>query len=343
MTMETQFLIWDEDTIDQAAKYIRAGELVAFPTETVYGLGADATNSEAVAKIFEAKGRPADNPLIVHVADVEQIEEYVAHVSADARRLIQAFMPGPLTIVLPSDQKIADNVTAGLETVAIRIPNHEAAQELIQKANRPIAAPSANISGKPSPTSALHVFQDLNGKIPAILDGGTTGVGLESTVVDCTGEKVTVIRPGFITQSDLESVLGYSIESTETDSDASQPKSPGVKYTHYQPEVPLTLIDGDIEFFQETIDRYQASGKRVGVLVSEELATQLSADEFQICGTQDNLETIAGELYQSLRGFKQSEVDLILAETYPEEGVGQAIMNRLTKAASQIETQENDR
>ena len=343
MSYQTEFLIWSDETIAQVATYLKAGEVVAFPTETVYGLGADATNPTAVAKIFEAKGRPADNPLIIHVATIEQIEQYVTEVSADARRLIKAFMPGPLTIILPNDNKIADNVTAGLDTVAIRIPDHPAAQELIRKVNLPIAAPSANLSGKPSPTSAIHVFQDLNGKISAILDGGTTGVGLESTVVDCTGPKVTILRPGSITKTDLESVLNYLIDTEITDQAEPEPKSPGTKYTHYQPDVPLTLIDGDTEFFQKKIEQYQAEGKKVGLLISQELAADLAADETQICGTTTNLATIASQLYQSLRSFKQTEVDLILAEVFPDEGVGQAIMNRLTKAATHIEKQENDR
>lgn len=340
MSMQTEFLIWDEQATDQLSKYIRSGEVVAFPTETVYGLGADATNPEAVKKIFLAKGRPSDNPLIVHVASIEQIESYVTEISPAARRLIQAFMPGPLTVVLPSNGKISDQVTAGLDTVGVRIPDHPAAQELIQKANVPIAAPSANLSGKPSPTSAIHVFQDLNGKIKAILDGGTTGVGLESTVVDCTGEKPEIIRPGGVTQMEIEEVLGYPIELATEDVSEVQPKSPGMKYTHYQPDVPLILIDGDQAFFQAQIDEYRSNGEKVGVLASEELATILNADLIHICGTVENLSTVAGQLYQSLRVFKKTEVDIILAEVFPTEGIGQAIMNRLNKAANQIIKQE---
>lgn len=341
MSKQTQFLIWDEQAVEQLAKQIQAGEVVAFPTETVYGLGADASNPEAVAKIFEAKGRPSDNPLIVHVADKDQIKHYVKEIPKYANLLIEAFMPGPLTIILPSNGKIANNVTAGLDSVGIRIPDHPAAQELIRTANLPIAAPSANLSGKPSPTSAIHVFQDLNGKIAAILDGGTTGVGLESTVVDCTGEVPRIMRPGGITKDDIELVLGYPIEQSMIEND--KPKSPGMKYNHYQPDVPLILIDGNAEFFQSKIDQYQAEGKAVGLLVSEELASHLSADQIQVCGTITNLSKIAGQLYQTLRTFKKTEVDLILAEVFPEEGIGQAIMNRLKKAAIHIEKAENDR
>ena len=343
MSMQTEFLIWNEEATDQLAKYIQAGEVVAFPTETVYGLGADATNPEAVGKIFSAKGRPADNPLIVHVVSTEQIARYVTEISPDAKKLIEAFMPGPLTVVLPSNGKISTQVTAGLDTIGVRIPDHPAAQELIRKAGLPIAAPSANLSGKPSPTSAIHVFQDLNGKIKAILDAGSTGVGLESTVVDCTGDKLEIIRPGGVTQSEIEEVLGYPIAITGVAIAEDQPKSPGMKYTHYQPDVPLVLIDGDKDFFQAKINHYQASGKKVGVLASEELATMLSADQIHMCGTIENIATIANQLYQSLRAFKQTEVDIILAETFPNEGLGQAIMNRLHKAADHIESQENDR
>lgn len=341
MSKQTQFMIWNEQAIEQLAKQIQAGEVVAFPTETVYGLGADASNPEAVAKIFTAKGRPSDNPLNVIVADKEQINHYVTEIPEYAKQLIESFMPGPLTVILPSNGKIADNVTAGLSSVGIRIPDHPAAQELIRKVNLPIAAPSANLSGKPSPTSAIHVFQDLNGKIAAILDGGTTGVGLESTVVDCTGASPRIIRPGGVTQAEIELVLAYSIEDSTINTD--KPKEPGMKYNHYQPDVPMILIDGDADFFQNKINQLQAEGKKVGLLVSEELASHLSADQLQVCGTVTNLSTIASQLYQTLRAFKKTEVDLVLAEIFPAEGVGEAIMNRLKKAADHIERAENDR
>jgi|SRR5699024_10146379 len=345
MLTQTQFMIWNEEAIDKCAKYIQAGEVVAFPTETVYGLGADASNPDAVGKIFSAKGRPQDNPLIVHVADKEAIERYTTEVPRYAKQLIEAFMPGPLTLVLPSNGTISAKVTAGLKSIGIRIPDHPAAQELIRKANLPIAAPSANLSGKPSPTSAIHVYQDLNGKIAAILDGGTTGVGLESTVVDCTGSQPEIIRPGGVTQAELEAVLGYPVRDVTTNQDLKieKPKSPGMKYNHYQPEVPLILIDGDHSFFQTKIDKYQKEGQRVGVIASEELSSLLTADQIHLCGTITNLKTIANQLYQSLRVFKKTDVDIVLAEVFPEEGVGQAIMNRLKKAATYIERAENGR
>lgn len=341
--MQTEFMIWSDETATECAKYIRAGEVIAFPTETVYGLGADASNPEAVQKIFTAKGRPADNPLIVHVAEKEAIKRYVMDIPSYAKKLIDAFMPGPLTVVLPSNGTIAENVTAGLDTIAIRIPDHPAALELIQKANLPIAAPSANRSGKPSPTSAVHVFQDLNGKIKAILDGGPTGVGLESTVVDCTGDAPEVLRPGGVTQQEIEEVLGFPIKDATTDQDIEKPKSPGMKYAHYEPEVPLVLINGDADFFQAQVDRLRAEGKRIGVIASEELSNKITADQMHVCGTVTNLNTIASQLYQSLRIFKKGEVDIVLSEVFSEEGVGKAIMNRLYKAATSIEKQENNR
>ncbi len=341
MTDQTTFFIWNDESITDAAKLLKAGEVVAFPTETVYGLGADATNPVAVAKIFEAKGRPSDNPLIVHVANEQQISRYVTTISSTAKQLIAAFMPGPLTIILPSNGTIADNVTAGLGTVGIRIPDHPAARALIAEADLPIAAPSANLSGKTSPTSAIHVFQDLNGKIAGILDGGQTGVGVESTVIDCTSTIPRILRPGGVTRAQMEAVLGQAIEDAYTESASMTPIAPGMKYKHYEPDVPLILVDGEPTFFQEQIDMYQKDGKKVGALVSEELAPLIRTDQLQMCGSTEDLTTVAAQLYQSLRAFKATEVDLILAEFFPEEGVGQAIMNRLKKAASYIEIQSD--
>lgn len=334
--MQTAFLLWNDENIKEAAQFLKAHEVVAFPTETVYGLGADATSEIAIDKIFKAKGRPSDNPLIVHLSNVEQLAQYVETIPTKARLLIDAFMPGPLTIVLKSNGTIAKNVTAGLDTVGVRIPDHPAARQLIEAAGRPIAAPSANLSGKPSPTSAVHVFQDLNGKIKAILDGGPTGVGLESTVVDCTKDELTILRPGGVTKQELETVLQEAvIDLTETETKVA-PKSPGMKYTHYEPEVPLILIEGDAAFFGQQLQKYQQEGKKVGVLVSEELSREIAADVVVSCGSREEIASVANQLYQSLRTFKSSDVDIILAETFNEDGVGQAVMNRLRKAATYI-------
>ncbi|SDB81483.1 translation factor SUA5 [Pelagirhabdus alkalitolerans] len=340
MTKSTNYLIWDDEAINICSELLKKGEVVAFPTETVYGLGADATNDEAVKKIFEAKGRPADNPLIVHVASQEQMAQYVDHIPKVAKQLLDAFTPGPLTVILPSNGLISPFVTAGLETIGLRIPEHPAALELIEKANLPIAAPSANLSGKTSPTSAIHVYQDLDKRISAILDGGVTGVGVESTVVDCTTDVPRILRPGGITRLEIEAVLDQVIEDATVDDDINKPQAPGMKYNHYEPAVPLVLVKGDPDFFQEKIDEYKQMGKKVGVLASEERSTQLNVEKIETCGTLSDLSTVARDLYQVLRRFKETDVDLILAEYFPEEAVGYAIMNRLKKAATYIELKE---
>ncbi|MBM7571272.1 L-threonylcarbamoyladenylate synthase [Aquibacillus albus] len=326
--------------IQEAAELIRQQEVIAFPTETVYGLGANATNHQAVAKIFEAKGRPSDNPLIVHVANREQMKPYVAAVPPLADKLIHAFMPGPLTVILPSNGTIANNVTAGLSTVAFRIPDHPVAKQLLESCQLPLAAPSANRSGKPSPTKASHVYDDLYGKIAGILDGGTTGVGLESTVVDCTGEIPIVLRPGGITKEQLEQVVGNVMLDPALAEQHDKPKAPGMKYTHYEPEAPLWLIRGTADFFQSTVDRIEREGKKVAVMCSEQLAASLQADQIKVIGSQHDLTQIAVHLYDALRSFKKTDVDIILCESFPQTGVGEAIMNRLTKAASVVVDEE---
>ncbi|MRH43976.1 threonylcarbamoyl-AMP synthase [Aquibacillus halophilus] len=320
--------------IEAAANLLKKQEVIAFPTETVYGLGADATNEQAIAKIFEAKGRPSDNPLIVHVANKRQIDQYVSNIPDIAEKLIDAFMPGPLTIILSSNGVIAKNVTAGLSTIAIRIPDHPVARHLLEACQLPLAAPSANKSGKPSPTSATHVYQDLNGKIAGILDGGNTGVGLESTVLDCTSELPIILRPGGVTKDQIEQVIGTVMIDPALAKTDDQPKSPGMKYTHYQPEAPLWLVDGDADFFQAQIELNTDKGYKVGVMASKELAALLHTDNIKTCGTRANLNEVAAQLYETLRAFKKSDVDLILCESFEQAGVGDAIMNRLHKAAS---------
>ncbi|GEN57467.1 threonylcarbamoyl-AMP synthase [Halolactibacillus alkaliphilus] len=335
--MSTAFLLWNDENIKKASEWLKNGDVVAFPTETVYGLGADATNEQAIQKIFEAKGRPSDNPLIVHLSDVEQMTRYVTEITPMAKRLIDAFMPGPLTVILKSNGKIAKNVTAGLDTVGLRIPDHLAARELIKAADLPIAAPSANLSGKPSPTSAVHVYQDLENKITAILDGGPTGVGVESTVVDCTGDRAIILRPGGITKQDLESVLDVPVEDATIFETKETPKSPGMKYTHYEPEVPMILIEGSADYFREKMTQHALEGKKVGLLVSDELGRQLKADTVVSVGSREDISSIANQLYNALRSFRKHDVDIILAETFTEEGVGQAVMNRMRKAATYID------
>ncbi|WP_407269290.1 L-threonylcarbamoyladenylate synthase [Radiobacillus sp. PE A8.2] len=326
----------EHPAILEAAELLQKEQVIAFPTETVYGLGANASNERAVSKIFEAKGRPSDNPLIVHVANAEQINHYVTTIPEVAKQLIEAFMPGPLTIILPSNGTIAQTVTAGLSTIAIRIPDHPVAQALLKATQLPLAAPSANRSGRPSPTTAAHVHNDLDGRIAGILDAGPTGVGVESTVVDCTSEVPTILRPGGITLEQLEQVVGAVNVDPALLEGQLQPKSPGMKYNHYQPEVPLWLIDGDEVFMQSEIDKAKKQGNKVGAIISNELAQFVSADHVRVCGSRQNLSEVAVHLYDALRAFHKSDVDIIFCETFPQTGIGQAIMNRLTKAATSI-------
>ncbi|MGR9048484.1 L-threonylcarbamoyladenylate synthase [Halobacillus faecis] len=319
--------------VQEASALLREKQVVAFPTETVYGLGADATEKEAVQRIFEAKGRPADNPLIVHVADEDQVSQLVSEISPVARKLMDEFWPGPLTLVLKSNGTAAENVTAGLSTIGIRMPDHPLALSLLRKTEKPLAAPSANRSGRPSPTTADHVYQDLDGKIAGILDGGPTGVGVESTVVDCTTEIPIILRPGGVTKEDLEKILPQVMMDPALADEEQKPKSPGMKYTHYAPEAPLWLVDGNDAFFSDQLHQLKKDGNRVGVIASDELAEKLSHNSLIRCGSRSQLNQVAEKLYGALREFKKSDVDLILCETFPEEGVGAAIMNRLNKAA----------
>lgn len=325
---------FNKQAIQDAADLIKKGEVLAFPTETVYGLGADATNEIAVSKIFEAKGRPQDNPLIAHVATIDQLRKLISHLPAYAEKLITAFTPGPITFVLPSNGTCAQNVSAGLKTVAIRIPDHPVARQLLLDCDLPIAAPSANISGKPSPTTADHVAEDLSGKIAGILDGGQTGVGMESTVIDCTQDQGPIIlRPGGITKEQLEKVVETVIVDPALADSHKQPISPGLKYKHYSPEVPLLLVEGVSEDIQMIINREQAKSLRVGVLASTNTAHNLHGDKIISLG--HHLNEIAANLYSGLRTFKKEDIDLIVCESFPESGIGQAIMNRLRKAANE--------
>lgn len=313
--------------ISEAAALLKVGETVAFPTETVYGLGADATNKSAVAKIFEAKGRPQDNPLIAHVANVEQLQQLVDNLPEYVDDLITAFSPGPLTYVLESNGACAENVTAGLSTIGVRIPDHPVALELLQACNFPVAAPSANLSGKPSPTTANHVDEDLNGKISGIVDGGPTGVGVESTVISCREHDVVILRPGGITKEQIEQIVPVAEPVNET---VDKPASPGMKYKHYSPDVPLWLVDGGAEKIQNVIAEETAKGKKVALLARDTILELVEADLKLSLGS--SLEDVANKLYDNLRKVKRSDVDIIVSEVFPESGIGQAIMNRLKKA-----------
>jgi L-threonylcarbamoyladenylate synthase len=330
----------DPETLEPAAELIRKGGLVAFPTETVYGLGANATDANAVQRIFEAKGRPTDNPLIVHVASRDAVLDIVTSLPPAAERLIERFWPGPLTLVLLKKPVIPDNVTCGLATVGVRMPDHPVALSLIRAAGVPLAAPSANLSGRPSPTTAEHVLEDLEGRIDLVLDGRETGVGLESTVIDLTVDPPVLLRPGGITLEQLCEELGpvQVVQSLAgTDDDNVTPRSPGVKYTHYAPNAKLILVDGPVLHMQDRIKglvyEFQGEGQRVGVLCGAESRGVYQAPVVLEYGSREDPARIATDLFAALRAFDRHKVDIILAEGVPSVGIGLAIMNRLTRAA----------
>ncbi|WP_373893985.1 L-threonylcarbamoyladenylate synthase [Virgibacillus natechei] len=324
--------LYNQKAIQGAAELLKSGSTVAFPTETVYGLGADATNEEAVSKIFEAKGRPQDNPLIAHVATKNQLTRLVDSYPPFVDKLIDVFAPGPLTFVLPSNGTCTENVTAGLSTIGVRIPGHPIAHELLKVSDVPIAAPSANISGKPSPTTGNHVWSDLQGKIAGLLDAGPTGVGVESTVIDCTQEIPIILRPGGITKEQLEEIVGpVMVDPAIAGASSDRPAAPGMKYKHYSPEVPLWLVEGGSGKMQQIINE-EKNARRIGVMASTRTSQRLEADNIISLGW--SLPEIAAHLYEALRTYKEGDVDIILCEAFPEEGIGQAIMNRLKKAAS---------
>ncbi|MEC1520614.1 L-threonylcarbamoyladenylate synthase [Neobacillus niacini] len=317
-----------------AAQFLLENEVVALPTETVYGLGGNAENDVAVEKIFAAKGRPSDNPLIIHIADKQQLNAFVSEIPKKAEILMERFWPGPLTIIFKKkDGALSEKATAGLDTVGVRMPDHPVALALLKKCQLPIAAPSANSSGKPSPTNAQHVIEDLNGKIAGVLDGGSTGVGVESTVLDCTEDIPVILRPGGVTKEQLEAVVGEVYLDAALVNEESKPKAPGMKYQHYAPNAPLYLVNGGQSFLQGLIEEKQKEGLRVGVLATEESVESYHSDIAIACGKRSQLETVAAALYETLRNFNQEKVDIIFSEMFPNTGVGHAIMNRLQKAA----------
>jgi L-threonylcarbamoyladenylate synthase len=337
--METKRFGWSEAQIRVAAELIRAGETVAFPTETVYGLGANAFDRNAVDQIFQAKGRPGDNPLIVHIARREDVNQLVTHIPEIAKRCMDRFWPGPLTLILPAKESIPSNVTAGLDTVGVRMPDHMVAIRLIEAAGVPLAAPSANRSGRPSPTTAEHVLEDLGGRIAGVVDGGPAQVGLESTVLDCTGEVPMILRPGSVTPEMLQEVLG-DVRIDPALAGQGTPKSPGVKYTHYAPKGEMYLVEGAQarQHIRDLARKQSASGRRVGILTTSDGAdfySDLPDVTLLAVGHRGNLSAVAAGLYDAIRAFDHAGADVIYAETFPEHGTGLAIMNRLRKAAGQ--------
>lgn len=328
------------ELLKEGAEWLKAGELVAFPTETVYGLGANALDALACAKIFKAKGRPQDNPLIVHVCTRAMADILVKVWTPEAELCVQNFWPGPLTLVLQKSANVSDVVTAGLTKVAIRMPSHPVALRLIEVAGLPIAAPSANLSGKPSPTRGSHVWRDMKGKIPLILDSGACVVGLESTVLDVSGGIPTILRPGGISKEQLEAVLGEV--QVDKPSENEVPKAPGMKYKHYAPQGEVVLMIGSskriVQRMGQEIQKGHARLKKVGVLCTLESAPFLHnwfPDLLFVLGSKDRPEEVASNLFEGLRLCDERGMDLILAEGIKEEGLGTAVMNRLEKAAGQ--------
>lgn len=333
--METQ--IFTKENLEIAAKALQQGEIVSFPTETVYGLGAIATSQEAVLKVFEAKGRPSDNPLIVHISDIQQMTSTVEEVPEIALTLAKAFWPGPLTMILKAKPGIyAPALSAGLPTVSFRMPNHPLTLELISKVGIPLVGPSANLSTKPSPTKVEHVFEDMNGRIRGIVDGGSSTVGVESTVIDLTNDEGPVIlRPGVITKEQIEAVIG-PIQSTvkTTAGEREVPKSPGMKYRHYAPKTPVLVVEGTVEAFEEVINQYKLQGKTVGVMAQDVIVESLKDTVNGVYYMGESVDDMNRALFDALRTLDHLKLDVILAESAPEVGVGIAYMNRLKKAAS---------
>ena len=346
--MKTQLLPATDENLALAARLLAEGELVAFPTETVYGLGAHALDKEAVLGIFAAKGRPADNPLIVHIHDRSQLDG-ICEVNDQALRLMDAFWPGPLTIILPRKAAVPNEVTANLDTVAVRMPSHPVALALLAACKLPIAAPSANRSGKPSPTSARHVFDDMDGRIPLIIDGGESDVGLESTVISLVGEKPCILRPGGVTKAMLEEVLGpvdlagsilRPLEKGE------KALSPGMMYKHYSPDGQVTLIEGEESAVVEALRRLCAhaasEGHRACVMCFTEHVNALADCHPHDIGSKDDPTEVAHRLFATLRGLDDEKMDVIFSEVVPPEGVGLAVMNRLGRAAAFRTVQAED-
>ncbi len=329
-------ILKDTTDLSEMGEIIRRGGLVAFPTETVYGLGANAYDDSAVKRIYEAKGRPSDNPLIVHLAGVEDIKKAAREIPAAAQKLLDAFAPGPFTLILKKQPNISDTVTAGLDTVGVRVPSDEIARAFIEAAGVPVAAPSANLSGKPSPTRAEHVIADMDGRIDAIICGGSSEVGVESTIIDVTGDIPTILRPGGITLDDVVRVCGeacldeHILKSVAED---EQPKCPGTKYKHYAPDAEVTVVEGGQEKVQvkiaELIEAARKKGESIGVLAIDDCGYE--ADKFISTGRTNR--DFARTLFDSLREFDECEIDVVFVQMSIKDEYELAVKNRLYKSA----------
>lgn len=329
----------DESIMAKAGAIIKAGGLVAFPTETVYGLGGDALNPDSSRKIYAAKGRPSDNPLIVHIARWEAVDKIVADIPEAARLLADKYWPGPLTMIMRKSEEVPYETTGGLDTVAVRMPVHKTALAFIEAAGGYIAAPSANISGRPSPTTAKYVIEDMSGRIDMIIDGGDAGIGLESTIVDLTGDIPMILRPGFITYEMLVEVLGeVAIDPTILSADCKdRPKAPGMRYRHYAPKGNLKIVTGDrdrvIEYINVNSKSDSSKGLKTGIIGTDENIDRYVADSIKSVGSREDEDLIAHRLYTILREFDDEGIESIYSESFEDGGLGQAIMNRLLKAA----------
>lgn len=336
---EEPFSPEEEEILRQAGEIIKRGGLVAFPTETVYGLGGDGLNRESSRKIYAAKGRPSDNPLIIHICRPEDIRFIVQDLPVTARRAAEAFWPGPLTMILPKSDRVPLETTGGLDTVAVRFPSHPVARKLIDYGGGFVAAPSANRSGRPSPTVAKYVIEDMEGKIDMILDGGEDDIGLESTVVDMTVTPPQILRPGFITREMLERVLGeIDMDITITEPDSPQiPKAPGMKYRHYAPRGELTIVEGTpqkvIDYVNRAAAADRAAGEKTGIIATRDFLDSYCADVVKCVGSREEEEGIARKLFTVLRELDDEGVTRIYSESFDSQGLGQAIMNRLLRAA----------
>ncbi len=334
--METKYLT--EKDLPQAAEIIRRGGLVGIPTETVYGLGANGLDPKAVSRIFEAKGRPQDNPLILHITDVSWLERYCKEIPLTAYKLAETYWPGPMTMILPRKDMVPDAVTAGLDTVGMRCPSHILCHELIRLADVPIAAPSGNTSGRPSPTTADHMREDMDGKIDAIVDGGPCSVGVESTIIDLTCTPPRLLRPGGISLEQLRAVLGQvDVDPAVTRllGAGEKPKAPGMKYRHYAPKAPVTVVSGDPKTAAEYIAAHAAPED--GVICFDEFmplfTSRTGTRPVMDLGPAGDKEEQARHIFDALRSFDQTQVAAIWAQCPDTEGIGLAITNRLNKAA----------
>lgn len=331
-------IVQQQDILEEAGRIIRDGGLVVFPTETVYGIGANGLDADACRSIYTAKGRPSDNPLILTVPDAEAVKQAAAVIPPVAKQLMDTFWPGPLTIVLPRQANVPDAATGGLDTVAVRCPDHAVAKAFLQCAGVPVAGPSANLSTRPSPTTADEVYHDMKGRVDMILDGGPCQIGVESTIVECTADdELTILRPGGVTIDMLKEIVPHVALDTTLVTGKGVPKAPGMKYRHYAPAAPMIAVVGDVAGVTAKIKELYAEavkdGKKVGFVVSEEVGAQFPGDNTFVWGKHDDKVALANQLYNGLLFFDSDPVDLILAEGTDEDGLGMAIMNRMKKAA----------